>query len=141
MTNAANVKAIIANVESIISTTIGYNLEYAIRADEDVDTTPNAVLLYDGEEFEENFGEKPLYNEIKFEILTQFRESDPQDIRDKSVDIIHNYRGNITIDALNVGDISSSKVVSRVDHDTNARAEGIPVVQLSYQMLVRYREI
>lgn len=140
-TNKTNVKAIITNLETILSSDLGYNLEYEMRDDPDVDTTPSMVLHYEGEDFEENFGEQPKYNEIKFLIIAQFRESDPDEIRDRTVDIVHDIRGGVTIDNLNVGALADNQIVSRVNHESNAAIIETPIIVLGYNLLVRYREI
>ena len=140
-TNTTNVQAIITNLETIVGTTLGFKLEYNCKDDPDVDTTPGAVILYLGETFVENFGEKPLYNEISFLILIKFTEENPGSIRDKAITHVHKLREGITIDALNVGDLSASKIVSWVDHEGAEVDNEQPVNQIDYHLSVRYREL
>lgn len=141
VTNTTNVQAIITNLETIVGTTLGFKLEYNIKDDPDVDTTPGAIILYLGEVFEESFGEKPLYNEIAFLILIKFTEDTPGLIRDKAVTYIHKLREGITIDLLNVGDLAATKIVSRVTHEGADLDNEQPVNQIDYSLSIRYREL
>ena len=139
-TNAQNVQYIIENLELIVGTTLGFNLEYEIKDDPEVETTAAAIILYDGETFEESFGEKPLYNEISFIIRVKYRRSDPTQIRDKGADYVHLLREGITIDLLNVGALASTQIVSRVSHDGADLSISLPIIELDYSISVRYRE-
>ena len=139
--NTENVQYIIDNLEYIIGTTLEFNLEYDIANDPEADTTPSAVIIYSGEEFGEAFGEKPLYNEITFEILVQFSDSTPATIRSRSVDYMHSIREGVTIDTLNVGALAASQIVSRVESNSNDVVVELPVIQINYILTVRYREI
>jgi len=139
-TNAQNVQYIIENLELIVGTTLGFNLEYEIKDDPEVETTAAAIILYEGEIFEESFGEKPLYNEISFIIRVKYRRSDPTQIRDKGADYVHLLREGITIDLLNVGALSASQIVSRVSHDGADLSINLPIIELDYSISVRYRE-
>jgi len=140
-TNAQNVQYIIENLEEILSVTLGFNLEYDIADDDIVETTPGVILNYDGEVFEESFGEKPMYNEIPFSIMLKFKESDPKLIRSRAVTYAHQLREGITIDLLNVGALASSQIVSRVEHDPVTLTTSQPILQLDYNVIVRYREV
>lgn len=140
-TNTTNVQAIITNLEGIIGTTLGFNLEYEIKDDPDVDTTPAAILHYLGESFEDSLGERPKYNEVSFMIIVVFRESDTDEIRDRSTIYVHKLRDGITTAKLNVGDLSESKQVTWVDHLSAEVTTETPTIQIDYQIAVRYREI
>jgi hypothetical protein len=141
MSNTTNVQAIITNLETIVGTTLGFNLELSLASDPDVDTTASAQILYQGEDFMESFGEKPLSNELDILIKIQFREETPGDIRDLAVGYVHKLREGITINLLNVGALSASKMVSRVDHGPAEVEPDHPITEIDYHLKIRYREV
>ena len=137
MANTATVQAIITNLETLL-TNAGFTLEDL--SNDNLSNTPNAVIEYSREEFEENRGQTNKYNTIFFNILIQFKETTTAAARDKIATYTHYVRDNVNVNAVNVGDLSSSQLVSFVDHISMESENNIPIFSLSYQLSIRYRE-
>jgi hypothetical protein len=141
MSNTETVQAIITNIETILTnSTLAFKLE-DMSDDEKLKTIDLAKVIYTGEEFEESYGERNLYNEIEFLIVVQYTDPNPAARRDKNAVIVHKIRDNITIDALNVGFLASTKLVSRVEHVEAKTGIDQTTNTINYILKVRYREI
>ena len=146
MTDAATVKSIITNLETIVSTTIGWRLEdlSSDPVDQDIQEVRSIVLAqiyYDGEEFEDNFNERKATNEISVTIKAEKTVLLPGDARDTAVDLVHAIRTNVTVANLNTGDLASSKLVHWVRH-SSATVDRIKLKTImTYQLKIRYAEL
>lgn len=138
MTDAATVKAVITNLETIISSTIGWKLE-DLSTDHEARTYIVAQLDYDGEDPDDTFKERPSRPEINFTIKAQKTVVLPGDARDIAVDMVHAVETYVTVASLNVGSLSSSKLVSRVSHGSPTITREKIKVSMSYPIKVRYR--
>ncbi len=136
MTTTNTVDAIITNSEAILSA-MALNLE-ALPSDS-IETTPAAYLDYDTEDFDDNFQERPLYNTVNFVIRIRAKGGTANEDRDIKRTWTHLLKGAFTVAALNVGDLSASKLVARINHDgVNLGKEG-EAVTIDYEMGVKYR--
>ena len=138
MSNIDTVKAITTNLEGVL-TGLGWKLE-DLSSDPDVDTTPVCQVLYEGESFEDLYGERPQYNTIAFLVRVVRNRTQPGTSRDAQQEAVHAIRGAVTVAALNAGSLATSKLVNRVAH-TGAQVEYDPPLSiLDYRLQVRYRE-
>mgnify|MGYP001571124851 CR=1 FL=1 len=136
--NSDTVKAIEDNITSIL-TAQGFKVE-DLSTDPDVDVTPLAVILHKGEDFGAAHGQRPIYNEINYEIAIRFNQKYPSTSRDKIAEWAHKVRENIIVNGLNTGALATSKLVSWVNHVGYDIDYTPPITKLSYKLTVKYRE-
>ncbi len=121
--------AITENIKTIL-TGLGYVIE-DLSGGADV-----CRLYYLGEDFGKTQGERPEYNEAFFEIRVEFRRKSPDLSRDEQE---KRFEGDITVSSLNVGVLSISKLVRRVDHGEPEVDYEAPVSAVSYPLAIIYR--
>lgn len=140
MADIDTVKSITTNMEAIL-TSLGMSLEDG-SGNPDADS-PLCQILYKGEDFGDLYGEHKEFNDILFLIKIEFNKEYPGISRDKQTKWINNLRKEITINALNVGDISSSELVSFVEHPDGEDSVDYepPMSEIDYPISVRYGEI
>lgn len=138
--NLATKNAILENLRAIISTTIGYQLE-SLSADPDVDTTPHAVIKKESEVFEETSGQRPKYSELNYNVIVTSNHLAKLDRDNKGDEIVDSIRTEVTINDLNVGDLSVSKLVSKVLHDPDVDVHNDTLITVNYRLTIRYREL
>jgi hypothetical protein len=139
MSNETTVKAIIDNLEAILTTTIGWKLE-DLSTDAEARTITACQLLYNAETFEDTFGEHPQYNEIDFQILVERTHKTPATRRELAVEYVHKLRTYVTVTTVNVGSLATSQLVSWVAH-TGAKIDSDnSTIRISYAIKIRYRE-
>lgn len=139
MANEDTVKAIEDNLTAILVAQ-GFKVE-DLSIDPDADTMPLAVLVFEGEEFEYNHGEKPKYNDARYTVAIRYSDKATASARDKAVGYSHSLRANVTVGALNAGDLATSKLVCKVNHDGYEYDYKPPQAQIAYRLRVRYREL
>ncbi len=139
MANSDTVKAITANLAAIIAG-LGFKVE-DLSIDPSMATSPVSVILYEGEEFEYGHGQKPLYSEVKYLLKVMLNDPKPGTSRDKYAQYVHAIREAVTVDALNIGGLATSKLVSLVNTTDVAITYEPPVSTIDYRMNVRYREV
>jgi len=139
MANVDTIKAIEDNITTILAVQ-GFKVE-DLSVDPDAGTTPLATIIWEGEDFEYNHGEKPLYNELKYTLAIRFSDKAPATTRDRQAEYAHKLRSNITVAALNTDSLAASKLVSKVSHEGYVNQYEPPVTRLNYSLRVRYREI
>lgn len=132
--------AIQTNLRSIITTTIGYNLEN-ISSDPDVETTPNVFIDIEGEDYGDNHEESKKSNELLIRLLTIYRGLSNVLINSKFFEITYNFRSSITVDNLNVGDLAVSKLVTWVTHLEARKSVDNLLMTVNYNLNIRYKEI
>ncbi|VAW37808.1 hypothetical protein MNBD_DELTA02-729 [hydrothermal vent metagenome] len=145
MSNFDTVAAITDNIQGVLET---LGIKFSQKAIEDTKDVPASLLpygeiFYTGESFEETSGERPGYVEATFTLVVILRERFARDLIRAEQDWVHRIRGALGVDALNIGDLASSKLVSRVRSgsvgmDKGSGKSGLGI--LSYQVKVRYRE-
>ncbi|MBI5885308.1 MAG: hypothetical protein HZB85_01845 [Deltaproteobacteria bacterium] len=139
MANTDTVKAITANLSSILAG-LGFKIE-DLSTDPSMSATPVCVVLYEGEEFEYGHGQRPLYNEVKYLLKILLNDPKPGTSRDKYAQHVHAIRDAVTVNALNTGDLATSRLVSLVNTTDVAITYEPPVSTIDYRMNVRYREV
>lgn len=138
MGNADTVKAITTNLTAIL-TAQGFLVENS-STDKKLETSPLVAIRYGGENFESTHGERPSYSTARYSLRVSFSDKYPSTSRDKAVEWAHKIRGNVTVNALNAGDLAASKLVSRVDHDYDAPVYDAGATSFDYSLDIRYRE-
>lgn len=101
---------------------------------------PFGELSYLGETFPETLGERPGYAEAEFLITVAFAGRDPEEAVRDSQKWVHAIRGALTVNALNTGGLSSSKLVSSVRTLRAESESGDKSLKIKYRVAVRYRE-
>jgi len=145
MSNFDTVAAITDNIQGVLE---ALGIKFSQKAIEDTKDVPASLLpygeiFYTGESFEETSGERAGYVEAAFTLVVILRERFARDLIRAEQDWVHRIRGALGVDALNIGDLASSKLVSRVRSgsvgmDKGSGKSGLGI--LSYQVKVRYRE-
>ena len=143
MSNADTIQAITDNLITVLK---GLNLSMSIRPYDDTKSFPATIppggdIFYKGESFEFTFGERPKYAEADFEIRLIAEDREPEDQTRNLQILVHSVRDALTINALNVGNLASSKLVSRVTTENVIIENKDAIAVLTYQVKVRYREV
>jgi len=139
MSNLDTIKAIEDNLSAIILAQ-GFMLEDSSE-DQKRRTKPLCALRHTGEEFGDEYGQKPDYNDIRYTLRISFSDSAPGTTRDKTAEYAHKIRNNVTVNALNVGGLVSSKLIFHVAHEGySITGEGPPETEMEYRLRIRYRE-
>lgn len=139
MGNLDTIKAVEDNITAILLAQ-NINVEDSFT-NETIETDPLAVIKFTGETFGYSNGQKPLYNELRYDVAIRFSDKAPSTSRDRAADYAHRLRDGITVNALNVAALAASKLVSWVSHDGYDVTYTPPVTQIDYRLTVRYREI
>lgn len=144
MTNFTTVKFITDNLESVLK---GLGIHFARKTFDDEKNIPSSLLplgeiRYQGEAFEYTHGERMGYAEAEFALKVVISERDTVDMMRAQQKWAHSIRDALTINALNIAGLVTSKLISRVTTTAvevdNSRTDGI--ASLSYRVTVRYRE-
>jgi len=143
MSNFDTVKAITANIESVLKAQgIGFNLATDETLDKKAALTPYGEIFYISETFEYTHGQKPEYAEAEFKIRIVLFNPNPRDMVREQQKWVHLIREALTVNALNVGGLVATKYVSRVTTDTvTIGSNGDGFADLDYTILIRYREV
>lgn len=142
MANLDTVQSITKNLETVIKQS---GLDTSLQTT-DIDQPASDLRIceihYDGENFFEDFRQKPRWNEMRFRLRIIIKDTSPS-VRVRSMqESIHFIRDNVTVNALNIGDLVSSKLVSLVtssEPDTTESIDDLGIVE--YNFLIRYREL
>jgi|GEM_PF-2811021 len=137
--NAATVNSITDNLISILTALSGFLFEKD-SIDPKINTWVQLNIGSDNED--ENHGEGPMYIEQQYEIVAQREITDKRDHRTKGAQIKWDIKEAITVAALNVKDLASSKLISIVEQDSSVNeyssAEGLGVM---VNVTVRFRDL
>ncbi len=142
MSNTATIKAIITNMETILSASLR-KLDMFGGASEslpDYTQAPVYYVLYDGETPEYNHGQKPGYIESDLKIVLKWQSMSISAARDKTIEWFHTLRDALTINALNVGDLAISKLISKITVGKPELDMQPAELLLTFNITVRYRE-
>lgn len=145
MSNFDTVSSITDNLETVLKK-LGINFvrkTFADLKDIPASSLPLGEMRYSGEIFEYNFGEKPKYAEAGYDLRVVLSERDMRDMMRGQQKWAHLIRDGLTMAALNIGALASSKLISKVSTEAveadNSRADGI--ASLTYRIRIRYREL
>ncbi len=141
MGNIVTEKAITTNIESILTSSPLDLVLHDLSADPKGIVKPAAMLLYEGGEAADNFGEAPTYIESAYTVKIGVNNSDPADRRALEQEIVHKLRAAFAdASTLNIGDLSSSKLVTRITHGEWEVDREPPVSFVTYPLTIRWRE-
>ena len=144
MGDFATIQSVTDNIESVLKS-LGIHFDRAVyETDADIPASllPYGRIFYEGEIFEELSGERPSYIEANFTIRVTIGERDRRQMMMELQRWVHLVRDGLTVSALNIGDLASSKLISRVITE-NATTEVInneSVASVVYKLRIRYRE-
>lgn len=145
MANIDTVKAITDNLETVLKKQ-GVNFTRKTFDDEKnipASLIPLGEIRYQGEAFEYTHGERPGYAEAEYALKVVLREREGHDMMREQQKWAHLIRAALTVAALNIGSLVTSKLVSRVTTEAvgvdNSRTDGIAA--LLYTIKIRYREL
>lgn len=143
MSNFQTVTSITDNLQSVLK---GMGINFTREAYDDEAAIPATILphgqiFYEGETFEYTHGQKPEYGEILFRLRVVLRERASTDAIREQMKWVHLIRDGLTINALNIGDLVTSKLVSRVTTEGVEIVNNAPRASIIYRALIRYREL
>jgi len=139
MGDLATLTAINTNLRLVLSSTIGWNLE-DMSDDPDLETTPLVVIDYGNIFFAEDSGEQPKYIELPV-ILSVIKSELTKVARDLAFfSQVVSIRNNVTVDALNTGDLSVSKLITRVLSGEPGSDQEKNILTTTYPITMRFRE-
>ncbi|CAG0933365.1 hypothetical protein PLCT1_02345 [Planctomycetaceae bacterium] len=145
MSNFDTVQAITTNLEKVLR---GLGLKFSPTIFDDAKNIPASLIplgeiFYNRETFEYTHGQKPEYAEAEYALRVTLSYRNPADMMREQQRWVHLIRDGLTVNALNIGDLVTSKLVSRVTTEEaaveNDRSNGIAAI--SYRTLIRYREV
>ncbi len=143
MANFDTVVALTDNLERVLRAE-GIKFSRALSGDVKslaASTVPVGNIEYRGESFQYNHGERAGYVEALFDVSVTIRERDGASRVRNQQDWVHRVRSALTVSALNIGELQSSKLVSNVTV-TGIKAEaGEGYSVLNAEVTVRYREL
>jgi hypothetical protein len=104
---------------------------------------PHGQVRYDRVDYENTHGQRSSYAEVLFFIRVVFKNNNKKVSQDKQMEWTDLIRKGLTVDALNINDLVTSKLVSLVTtvniEVDNTDSGGLTA--LEYEMLIRYREL
>lgn len=121
MSTADTLSAIYDNLKTIIGGIVDVNTSREVMnafRDDSADVKlggPIAVVLYAGSEFDNSLGYRPKYDTGAFPVIIKFSEPDVSAALKKQMQIIHDIKAAVTVDALNVGELAVAKHISRIE--------------------------
>ena len=145
MANIDTIKSLTDNVQTVLQNALGFKFERKNLEDvKDMPASkyPLGVFFDSGIEFEYTHGQKAGYGVQSYLVWIIFKERNDKVRMRKNQERLQQSRTALTVNALNVGDLSASKLVSWVevtDIDTEHQNDGLSV--LNYTVAVRYREL
>ena len=142
MSDIDTVKSITDNVETVCK---AQGIIFMRETYDDIKEIPGGHFphgqIYDeGVEFEYHHNQRSGYAEIIFLIRVVIKERDSR-TRMRELQIWrHKLRDALTVNALNIGDLVSTLLVSRVTTDLVENESTSEIAQMNYTVKVRYRE-
>jgi hypothetical protein len=143
--NADTVNSILDNLESVLNANT--DLQWEFKAFFNPDSIAQAKFPFGwinfmDEDFEFNHNQKSKYNQVIVNLITGFQESSDRLLTRQRINLNHNVRDNVTVPSLNVGDLVTSKLVSRVEYDDIVVQDNDNNVSLmTMQIRIKYREL
>lgn len=144
MGNIETIKSLTDNIQTVLQ---GLGIKFARKNFEDVKNIPASLFPYGaifdkGIDWEYTHGQKAGYGVQSFLIWVVDKERNDKVTMRQIQEWVQLIKGALTVNALNIGDLSASKLISwveTIDTDTEHREEGVSV--LNYTIAVRYREL
>ena len=145
MSNFDTIIAITDNLETVLR---GMGISFTRKTYEDMANIPTSLLplgeiIYNGESFEHPSGQRSGYAEAEYKLKVILREAEAKDMQRVQMKWVHLIRDGLTVNALNIGSLASSKLISNVlteaARPNNTQTDGIGAVE--YDIKIRYREV
>jgi hypothetical protein len=142
MGNFDTISAITENMKSALRS---QGLKFTLKSYGDKTSIPASLLPlgeidYRGESFEYTHGQRAGYVEASFGTSVTLSERSARSLVREQQEWTHKLRAAITVDALNTGALSTSKLVSFVEHGGGNIESNGSFSLLSMEFKVRYRE-
>lgn len=143
MSNFDTIKSITDNLETVLR---AKGIKFERNLDTDIANTPASKLpvghiIYRQELPEYVHGMKPKYVTAEFTVRVYNRERNPKNNIEFAQKWMHDVREAITVDALNIDDLASSKLVSLAEAGpTDIEYPDESTVLLNTTVTIRYRE-
>lgn len=144
MGNFNTIDSITDNLEAVLKT---LGACFSTEAHDDLSAIPAGLLplgqvFYEGEGFEYVHGQKSSYASAEFLIRVILSDRDPRLLTREEQKWVHLIRDGLTVDALNIGALAASKLISMVATTDVRVNHGNPAYGVvSYKVSIRYREI
>lgn len=144
MSNFDTIDAITDNLEAVLKS-VGLNFSRETQTDISAipaGAFPAGQIFYLGEVFEDIYGERPEYIEATYSIRVIIREADSRQMMRALQVWAHKIRDVLTVSALNIGALSSSRLVSFVRTErAEVEAPTQDIGAVSVNVVIRYREV
>ena len=140
--NFTTIKSITDNLQSVLQ---AQGIKFTRKTFEDEKAIPASLLplgeiYYRGEDFEYNHGQRAGYSEANFDIKVTVQDRDMTALMRLAQKWTHAVRDALTVNALNIGDLSASKLVSWVVMESVGIGYNVEYATLTHAMKIRYRE-
>ncbi len=143
MANLETIKSITDNLQTVLQS-MGVKFARETIADESkipASLIPFGQIFYNTEEFEYTHGQKPMYVDTEYLIRVVLREKTSTDLIRTQQEWVHLIRDGLTINALNINALASTKYVSRVTTELLVMDTRENTTFVHYTVKIRYREI
>ena len=141
--NFATIKSITDNVQSVLQ---GQGIKFSRKTFDDEKSIPASLIpfgeiYYKSEDFQYTHGQRAGYVEAGFDVKIILRDADAIGLMRLTQKWAHTVRDALTVNALNIVDLVTSKLVSWVE------VEGVEIdykseyCVLALKVKIRYREI
>ena len=140
--NFTTIKSITDNVQSVLQ---GQGLKFSRSTFDDVKLIPASLLplgeiYYLGEDFQYTHGQRSGYAEANLAIKVILKDTDVASVMRLTQKWIHSVRDALTVNALNIGDLAASKLVSWVEVSGAAAEYNLEYCVVNFKIKIRYRE-
>lgn len=140
--NFTTIKSISDNVRSVLQAQ-GIKFSHATYDEEKnipLALFPYGEIFYKGEDFEHTNGQQSGYAVANFDIKVITQDRSNIELVKSVQKWIHAVRDALTVNALNIVDLSSSKLVSLVEFDSAAVIYNAEYATINHTVKIRYRE-
>jgi hypothetical protein len=143
MSNFDTANSITDNLQTICQ---GQGIKFSRKTFEEPKNVPAALIplgeiYYDGQVRQHNHGQGPQYIVINFSLKVVLKERDLQVMMRKQQEWINKLDDAITIQALNIGDLASSQLVSWVSIEEEETDDDIDQSKVNLSVDVRFRRL
>ena len=140
--NFTTIKSITDNLQSVL---LAIGIKFSRKAFEDAGSIPLSLLpfgeiYYKGESFEYTHGQRSGYAEANYLIKVITQGHDNTELVRTAQKWVHGVRDSITINALNIGELATSKLVSWVNMESVEIVYTAEYGTIDYVIKIRYRE-
>lgn len=143
MSNIDTVKSITDNLQTVCQ---AQGIKFSRKTFEEPKNVPAALIplgeiYYNGQVRQHNHGQGPQYIVINFSLKVVLKERDLQVMMRKQQEWINKLDDAITIQALNIGDLASSQLVSWVSIEEEETDDDIDQSKVNLLVDVRFRRL